>query len=140
MNKAAQQLGRMARGVPKNFSAEERARLVTPRRGGQSPAERANDMTTKHTPGPWDHDNRLGIIRNGTQPTGLFHIADCADPTAHQIDGTREEREANARLIAAAPEMAKALQAIVAGGITGWSLAKHNAARAALEKAGVPLD
>jgi hypothetical protein len=58
-----------------------------------------------HTPGPWTVDNGVNIIRNGTQPTGLFQVASCHDFTTRQIDGSREEREANARLIAAAPEL-----------------------------------
>jgi hypothetical protein len=66
----------------------------------------------KFTPGPWMVD-RLRIIRNGTQPTGLYNVADCADPTAGHIDGNIEERAANAKLIAKAPEMLTALQGLL---------------------------
>jgi hypothetical protein len=92
-------------------------------------------MTAKHTPGPWTVPvPRIGPNQAFRVMAGSCQIADTIE------DNGAVDAQANARLIAAAPEMAKALQAIVAGGITGWSLAKHNAARAALEKAGVPLD
>jgi hypothetical protein len=54
---------------------------------------------SKHTPGPWSYaadslkDGRYSIYHNGP-------IAYCGDTTARDGDG-----EANARLIAAAPEM-----------------------------------
>lgn len=63
-------------------------------------------MTTQtHTPGPWTFD-RLGggwgcIIRNGAPAKDTFRIAELAE--SPQI-------EANARLIAAAPDLLAALQ------------------------------
>ena len=71
----------------------------------------SDETKNEFTPGPWTVD-RLRIIRNGTQPTGLFNVADCADPTANQRDGNIEERIANAKLIAASPDMLAALEAI----------------------------
>lgn len=61
------------------------------------------DIFTKHTPGPW--------TAGKFQDTGLnnqisVHPAIC---TAY---GAKEEAEANARLIAAAPEMLAALQEV----------------------------
>jgi hypothetical protein len=83
----------------------------------------SGETKEKHTPGDWTIDG-LRIIRNGTQPTGLFNVADCADPTANQRDGNIEERIANAKLIAAAPELLSCLRevlnmAIAAGGLRG---------------------
>lgn len=65
----------------------------------------------KHTPGPWsvrknDHScvsgPRMSIDGSGRK-IGTFTVASCL--------GYKDEREANARLIAAAPELLKALQA-----------------------------
>ncbi len=60
-------------------------------------------MSSKHTPGPWnwaksDINGRYSIYRNGP-------LAYCGDTTAVDGDG-----EANARLIAAAPDLLVALQ------------------------------
>lgn len=60
-------------------------------------------MTTKHTPGPWQfceselRPGRYSIYANGP-------VAYCGDTTNEPGDG-----EANARLIAAAPELLAAL-------------------------------
>ena len=55
---------------------------------------------TKHTPGPWEPcnigDGKLSIIHNG--------------PIAYTGDAGNNEGEANARLIAAAPDMLAALE------------------------------
>lgn len=59
----------------------------------------------KHTPGPW---KRNGRTVSGP-PTPLERIvAECGQSTSREID------EANARLIAAAPEMLEALNALMA--------------------------
>ena len=52
-------------------------------------------MTTKHTPGPWWFDD--GFIASGNGETYVT----VADPHCNEQD--IDEREANARLIAAAP-------------------------------------
>lgn len=54
-------------------------------------------MSTKHTPGPWE------AIGN------LVQIAECRDA---YFDPHSDEAKANARLIAAAPELLEALQSI----------------------------
>lgn len=61
-----------------------------------------NTMKTKHTPGPWWIDDS-GFIAAGSSDT-YKTIADprCMEPTPDNMP----EMEANARLIAAAPEMA----------------------------------
>lgn len=69
-------------------------------------------MTTKHTPGPWivDHDdtclpNHVGITARGAQRHSLL-----AQVVWKMEDEERSpDKEANARLIAAAPDMLAAL-------------------------------
>lgn len=58
-------------------------------------------METKHTPGPWKTDG-ITIYADAAQ-SGM--VADCRA----QMSGTR----ANARLIAAAPTMLAALEAVI---------------------------
>lgn len=58
-----------------------------------------------HTPGPWLYDRDTEIIH---QPKGLS--ADIA--VVHGSFRPNEEREANARLIVAAPDLLSALQAL----------------------------
>lgn len=73
--------------------------------------------TTTHTPGPWifhdrtrSKDNRIMVLH----PDGERLIADtgqgCSSPTRGPIP--KEEREANARLIAAAPDLLEALELV----------------------------
>ena len=82
-------------------------------------------METKHTPGPW-------IIGNPTE--------------IHDVDGTRivmccqtsddvtdDASEANARLIAAAPELLEALKGVVR--VADRATDEFDAARAAIAKA-----
>lgn len=65
-------------------------------------------MNTQHTPGPWNYSGPCEI----TGRYSIFHngpLAYCADTTAKPGDG-----EANARLIAAAPDLLAALQNVAA--------------------------
>lgn len=63
------------------------------------------DMHSKHTPGPWDVDE-------GDKST--IYELDAANPIAEVFsDRSAEENEANARLIAAAPELLDALTALL---------------------------
>jgi hypothetical protein len=64
-------------------------------------------METKHAPGPWK------AIK---APHGPIDIFDCNDHDIVTLYGGNgvEAKEANARLIAAAPEMLKALREIIA--------------------------
>lgn len=60
----------------------------------------------KHTPGPWRANQPRYILGLKTQGQWYIHAKDCT--VACSLDG---DREANARLIAAAPELLAALQA-----------------------------
>ena len=67
-------------------------------------------MTTKHTPGPWFYKHEKGwhdiVTHHGELPDGSPNSW-----TVASINTRREpEHEANARLIAAAPELLEALQ------------------------------
>ena len=70
-------------------------------------------MSTKHTPGPWEAVGNL-VRSPMVQPQGLskgVQIAECRD--AYFLSHTEESR-ANARLIAAAPELLEVAQMILA--------------------------
>lgn len=60
--------------------------------------------TTKHTPGPWTYDETWALIL-------AEHGAEIA--AVHAARSVKGEPQANARLIAAAPTMYEALQAII---------------------------
>ena len=60
-------------------------------------------MSPKHTPGPWTLN--AGKVRNRSRSI----VADVRD-TEHDNPPTREAAEANAHLIAAAPELLEALR------------------------------
>ena len=103
---------------------------------------------TKHTPGPWTIDTR-------------FHVYAILDPTGQEITfqdtepqedcgsvtsrgRTAEETQANARLMAAAPELLEALESITAsydrllkehGKPFEWGRIQSDAAREAIAKA-----
>ena len=63
-------------------------------------------MNTKHTPGPWKHQGVAAYANGATiaVATGLHSIATIQERLA--------EQEANAKLIAAAPELLAALQTL----------------------------
>lgn len=66
-------------------------------------------MKAQHTPGPWQYAQE-GVAAFGiVKPDGhsVVHLSALRNSTAHA------ELEANARLIAAAPDMASALRAIL---------------------------
>lgn len=87
-------------------------------------------MNTKHTPGEWFTCRGVSSIyiearlRQGV----VQEIAACG-PT----EAGHEQQEANARLIAAAPELLEALQAVVA--VADRATDEFDRARAAIAKA-----
>lgn len=107
-------------------------------------------MTSKHTPGPWmiDVGTRNQQFIRASRANGMRFIARMhpmgSRPAYHDGDETEEpteEAKANARLIAAAPEMLEALELIVSAQDTGiiadpagWTKA-FDAASAAIAKA-----
>lgn len=69
-------------------------------------------MSAQHTPGPWQDDNdREYTVRRVIRRNGVI-VATISEPTAGL---SVDEVEANAWLIAAAPEMLEALTRIAAG-------------------------
>lgn len=65
-------------------------------------------MSQKHTPGPWRY-----LRENGSPTTGQHMIAGAKPGYLAEVrDCGSEDVEANARLIAAAPDMYEALKAL----------------------------
>ena len=64
-------------------------------------------MSNKNTPGEWAHTD--GSIYS----YGVGHGADIATVNTDSAHFTEDEAEANARLIAAAPELLKALHTVM---------------------------
>lgn len=67
------------------------------------------ETKTKHTPGPWEYYKSPGYESSVNLPNG-----NTINQSFYGGDSS-EEREANARLIASAPEMLEALKAIDEG-------------------------
>ena len=87
-------------------------------------------MSAAHTPGPW----RLKLGK-GVQYTYLVSDRNGQDIAnwAHYPNATKAQTKANARLIAAAPELLDALQGFIEGAESmGWCTEK---ARAAIARA-----
>lgn len=77
-------------------------------------------MATKHTPGPWCIETPMGedtpwIVEAGKQSYEWHCIAMVPVSQDNEDDLPVPVAKANARLIAAAPEMLAALKAILAG-------------------------
>jgi hypothetical protein len=100
-------------------------------------------LSAKYTPGPWDKAP-YGIEERARR----FHLVHAGARHVAFIDKTADDSEANARLIAAAPELAEALRwcylslgymplASIAPGAERSFEAGLKAAGAALKKAGV---
>ena len=86
-------------------------------------------MQSNHTPGPW-YTMGAGVYTGSAQNDNIAHIA-----TAH-FYGVPGDPMANARLIAAAPELLAALQLLVRGdGQPDECARAMRAARAAIARA-----
>ena len=62
-----------------------------------------NEMTTKHSPGPWafqEHGSLILVARTGSSQCAVAHV---------QVNTYKDEGMHNARLIAAAPDLLSAL-------------------------------
>ena len=71
-------------------------------------------MTTKHTPGPWFiWEGGAYAGRPEVKKRGELRGYDAKICEIDDIDGTVRSRKANARLIAAAPDLLEALQVMV---------------------------
>ena len=100
-------------------------------------------MSTQHTPGPWigagpsfgDQFPRYTTeITTEDEPYGDGHIQICELPFHHHD----EENEANARLIAAAPDLLEALKEMLDShedACTGYGEGAADKARSAIAKA-----
>ena len=66
-------------------------------------------MTSKHTPGPWVAGK--DVATNVFTDCRRYLICSCEDIT--EYDTTDSEKKANARLIAAAPELLAALRGMI---------------------------
>lgn len=66
----------------------------------------STENRTSHTPGPWTH-TAAGLIQAPSQPRALayVYVADYDACRGDSADRAARETEANARLIAAAPEL-----------------------------------
>lgn len=82
-------------------------------------------MKSKHTPGPWKHDDTWGLI----VATDGSEIAACHAGRT----GSATETKANACLIASAPELLEALKGVLA--VADRRTKEFDAARAAIAKA-----
>ena len=97
-------------------------------------------MSTKHTPGPWRLNSDALVCGNGDL---MMSIAICYDKSSAADGVSRDEMKANARLIAAAPELLDALQSLLAR-VSSDIIAnqcwheEQRAARAAIAKATNP--
>lgn len=91
-------------------------------------------MEKKHTPGPWKAQTHISLDRMEIRDANGRRIAECA----MDFPMSAKTHDANASLIAAAPELLEALQEIVtAADGEGWSQldASFTKARAAISKA-----
>jgi hypothetical protein len=61
--------------------------------------------TPQHTPGPWQHDWHFIVAPDPTAIHPDIYVAEIAEDDEEGRIASPEQREANARLIAAAPEL-----------------------------------
>ncbi|KAF1011076.1 MAG: hypothetical protein E5299_01497 [Burkholderia gladioli] len=96
-------------------------------------------MNVKHTPGPWkvlpEEVSRPYIRIRGARPGDRYKVANVLTPTYDGVaEREAEETRANARLIAEAPMLAKALTDLLSDPANP---AHHAIARTVLARAGV---
>ena len=100
-------------------------------------------MTTQanHTPGPWIRDgDDIGVETTVAGDLVFLVVCELREPSLYHTADTIVQQEANARLIAAAPDLLAALQVIVAlddedqPGLWPFE-AELDAARAAIRRA-----
>jgi len=73
------------------------------------------DTQTQHTPGPWEYVGNTPPKNAREEGYVYGWYVTCADDRHISVEGrTGDEAEANARLIAAAPDMLEALESLVA--------------------------
>ena len=96
-------------------------------------------MNTQHTPGPWTYNLTTGVVRSLAED-----FPNCRQPVICDLrhwphEDTTYIHPANARLIAAAPDLLEALQAVLANCMDSKGLADaYKQARAAIAKATNP--
>ena len=85
-----------------------------------------------HTPGPWVYDSGCFYAQCQLDENGMTYES----PIAELLDGRPEDAKGNAKLIAAAPMMLKALrrivwhQDVIGGSMASVSSTRHIAAQA----------
>ncbi len=85
-----------------------------------------------HTPGPWEHTGQGDIVGKEDNGYGLGYVDVCSV----YLRTVRGRTNANARLIAAAPDLLEALSEIINdGGKFVMTNETHRKARAAIAKA-----
>lgn len=103
-------------------------------------------MSAAHTPGPWSMSAYIPYEGHASARYYIYgHCGDSRSPTvAHIKNSTKQPMEANARLIAAAPELLDALRraaqalAHACEASPGLYLAAYELAAAAIAKATQP--
>ena len=116
-------IGTVARHIPTREAAEEIAAIYE-----------TGDAMSKHTPGPWYYTNEginsMGIVEK--DGTNIMHMATLRNSSASR------HMEANARLIAAAPDLLEALRMVLddPDALDGRPRT-YQCVRAAIAKAGV---
>jgi hypothetical protein len=67
-------------------------------------------MESKHTPGPWRQGAYLELVMAGNTAVAEVYVDGCRHPGSDEEFIASEEANANAALIAAAPDMYEALR------------------------------
>ena len=94
-------------------------------------------MQTQHTPGPWFITGGATRYIEARIGDGLIQEVAACGPTMADVRGYGQQQEANARLIAAAPDLLEALIELADCGAEAWGEDRPCVkwARAAIAKA-----